>query len=171
MKNSTVLILLATLTATILLFTGCGKEADTEPVVSEAVETEVVEEVEAIEETQPVEKFEPAEPVEEEPVAEDVPLTQEEIDELKSTGDSAFQMALDAYEAITSGGTYTLGGTTYTKVVGTPNEDGWCTSDDLKGIIYFDYDAWYADATANPIPKNDPPELVESDDEYWSSID
>ena len=51
MKNRTVLILLATLTATILLFTGCGKKADTEPVVSESAETEDVEEVESIEET------------------------------------------------------------------------------------------------------------------------
>lgn len=39
MKNRTVLILLATLTATILLFNGCGKsENETEPVVSETVE-------------------------------------------------------------------------------------------------------------------------------------
>ena len=39
MKNRTVLIILATLTTTVLLFNGCGKkEIETETVVSEIVE-------------------------------------------------------------------------------------------------------------------------------------
>lgn len=105
-------------------------------------------------------------------IVEGTALTQEEIDELKASGDSSFQMALDAYEAITSGGTYTLGGTTYTKVVGTPNEDGWFTSDDLKGIIYFDYEAWLEAASASVPPKNEVEfkELTEEEDAYWSSV-
>lgn len=123
MKNRTVLILLATLTATILLFTGCGKKADTEPVVSESAETEDVEEVESIEETEPVEEAEQTESVEEEPVAEDVPLTQEELDTLKSQATTDAQKeALDAYENITKEGTWTDAyGVTYTEVVGKPD--------------------------------------------------
>lgn len=50
MKNKTVLVMLVALSATMLVFTGCGnKENDTVPVVSEAVEdveeTEIVEDI------------------------------------------------------------------------------------------------------------------------------
>lgn len=57
MKNKTVLIILATLTTTVLLFNGCGKkEIETETVVSEIVEeTEDTEPVEEVEETEIVE--------------------------------------------------------------------------------------------------------------------
>lgn len=154
MKNRTVLILLATLTATILLFTGCGKKADTEPVVSESAETEDVEEVESIEETEPVEEAEQTESVEEEPVAEDVPLTQEELDTLKSQATTDAQKeALDAYENITKEGTWTDAyGVTYTEVVGKPDgswrrmtdaeaEKTLETADPVNDINYFLADA------------------------------
>lgn len=89
-------------------------------------------------------------------VVEGTTLTQEELDELKAnTTDSAFQMGLDAYEAITSGGTYSIEELTYTKVVGTPNEDGWCRFDDPTGTIYFDYDAWLEAASASVPPKKE----------------
>lgn len=89
--------------------------------------------------------------------SEDEPLTQEEIDELRSVGDSAFQMGLDAYEAIISGGTYTASstGVVFDKVVGTPSEDGWVRVNDAKRTVYFDYDAWFADASASVPPKNE----------------
>ena len=90
-------------------------------------------------------------------VVEGCTLTQEEIDELKASGDSSFQMALDAYEAITSGGTYTASstGNTFDKVVGTPNEDGWVRVDASKGTIYFDEEAWLEAASASVPPKNE----------------
>lgn len=162
------------------MFTGCGKK-DAEPVVSEIVEE--IEEAEPVEETEPVEEVETAEPTEvsngeyngagedvevDGEVVEGSTLTQEEIDELKASGDSSFQMALDAYEAITSGGTYTASstGVVFDKVVGTPGEDGWVRVDASKGTIYFDEEAWLAAASASVPPKN---EIVMDDrpDEYW----
>lgn len=161
---------------TVLICTGCSKK-EAEPVVSEAVEE--IEKTEPVEETEIVEDIVEEEPTDveaDDEFVEGTTLTQEEIDELKAnSADSAFQVGLEAYKAITSGGTYTskgsVGEITYTKVVGTPSEDGWVWFDDAKGTIYFDYDAWYADATANPVQNTNPPELVDSDDEYWSSID
>ncbi|MBO5387542.1 MAG: hypothetical protein J6A59_05305 [Lachnospiraceae bacterium] len=104
-------------------------------------------------------------------VVEGSTLTQEEIDELKASGDSSFQMALDAYEAITSGGTYTASstGNTFDKVVGIPNEDGWVRVDASKGTIYFDEEAWLEAASASVPPKNDVKVegLDESEWDYW----
>ena len=158
MKNRIVLILLATLTATILLFTGCGKKADTEPVVSEAVEeieeVEPVAETKTVEEAESTEEVEPTEPVEEEAVAEDVPLTQEELHTLKSQATTDDQKkALDAYETITKEGSWTSpNGVTYTEVVGKPDgswrrmtdaeaEKTLETADPVNDINYFLADA------------------------------
>ena len=120
MKNRTVIILLATLTATILLFTGCEKK-DAEPVVSEIVEE--IEEAEPVDETEPVEEVETAEPTEvsngeyngagedvevEGEIVEGTALTQEEIDELKASATSSGdQYSLTLYEEVTKNGTYT----------------------------------------------------------------
>lgn len=65
MKNKTVLVLFIALSATMLVFTGCGnKENDTVPVVSE--------EVEEIETTTPIKETEIVEDISEVTTADDI---------------------------------------------------------------------------------------------------
>ena len=156
MKNRTVIILLATLTATILLFTGCEKK-DAEPVVSEIVEE--IEEAEPVDETEPVEEVETAEPTEvsngeyngagedvevEGEIVEGTALTQEEIEELKASATSSGdQYSLTLYEEVTKNGTYTDEyGRTFNKVVGKP-DNSWrrMTDAEAQAIIAQGEDA------------------------------
>ena len=153
MKNRTVIILLATLTATILLFTGCGKK-DTEPVVSE-----VVEETEPVAEIEPVEEVETTEPeetiaVEEEiqqqedvevegEIVEGTALTQEEIEELKASATTSNEkLYIDIYEQITQNGSYTDEYGTLSKAVGKP-DGSWrrMTDAEAQAIIAQGEDA------------------------------
>ena len=97
---------------------------------------------------------EPAEMVEEELAEEVVPLTQEELDTLKSQATTDDQKkALDAYETITKEGSWTSpNGVTYTEVVGKPDgswrrmtdaeaEKTLETADPVNDINYFLADA------------------------------
>ena len=155
MKNRTVIILLATLTATILLFTGCEKK-DAEPVVSEIVEE--IEEAEPVDETEPVEEVETAEPTEVSNgeyngAGEDVEvdgevvggstLTQEEIEELKASATTSNEkLYIDIYEQITQNGSYTDEYGTLSKAVGKP-DGSWrrMTDAEAQAIIAQGEDA------------------------------
>lgn len=162
MKNRTVLILLATLTATILLFTGCGKETDTEPVVSEAVEE--MEETEPVEEVESTEEAEQTEPVEEEPAIEYVPMTEEEFEEFKATATGALKNNIDRYEKIKANGSYTdSDGTVWDKVVGTPGDTSWrkMTDEQAQQIL----------ATADPSSSEYFSAKAELEGANWSKID
>ena len=91
-------------------------------------------------------------------IVEGTALTQEEIDELKANAPSdAAKRGIEAYEAISAGGTYTSSstGNTFDKVVGTPGEDGWCKFDGVNKTIYYDYDAWMEAASASVPPKKE----------------
>ena len=106
MKRKLILFL-ATITATALLFTGCGNKETETPSVAE----EIIEEIEATEpeETEVVEEknldetnIQVGSDVEtDEELVEETVLTQEEIDELKATAPPFFgQLAVEHYETI-----------------------------------------------------------------------
>ena len=148
--------ILSLILVTALLFTGCGKK-DTEAVVSEIVEE--IEEAEPVDETEPVEEVETAEPTEvsngeyngagedvevEGEVVGGSTLTQEEIDELKASAETDLaKKNIDRYEIIINGGTYTDGyGGVYDKVVGKP-DNSWrrMTDAEAQAIIAQGEDA------------------------------
>lgn len=129
MKNKTVLVLLVALSATVFVFTGCGKkEADTEPVVSEAVET-----IETTEESEPeTAEIEESAEVETEPVesteevvetdsVEGTTLTQEEIDEYNATHSMKYNAEDKTVTSSNSGRVY--------EAVGQPG-DSWHRMDE-----------------------------------------
>ena len=77
-------------------------------------------------------------------IVEGTALTQEEIDEFKSSAETDIQKEnIEIYEIITSGGTWIDGnGTPYDKIVGTPSNDGYCKLDGRTGTVYYDEAAW-----------------------------
>ena len=148
MKKKALVLFLATMTATALLFTGCGnKENETTPVAEETIEE--------IEATEPEE----IEPVEEDNLGETnevegdsvgasiivdgeivggTALTQAEIDELKSTASGSFEKSLAIYEGVTRNGSYTSSnGAFYNRVVGTPGDTSWrrMTDEEAQRIL------------------------------------
>ena len=148
--------ILSLILVTALLFTGCGKK-DTEAVVSEVVEE--IEKAEPVEETEPVEEVEITEPeetiaVEEEiqqqedvevegEIVEGTALTQEEIDELKASATTSNEkLYIDIYEQITQNGSYTDEYGTLSKAVGKP-DGSWrrMTDAEAQAIIAQGEDA------------------------------
>ena len=147
--------ILSLILVTALLFTGCGKK-DTEAVVSEVVEE--IEEAEPVDETEPVEEVETAEPTEvnngeyngagedvevEGEIVEGTALTQEEIEELKASATTSNEkLYIDIYEQITQNGSYTDEYGTLSKAVGKP-DGSWrrMTDAEAQAIIAQGEDA------------------------------
>lgn len=151
MKNKTVLVLFIALSATMLVFTGCGnKENDAVPVVAEAVEdVKETESDEGDEDTTPIEETtgnengecnEAGEGVEVDgEIVEGTTLTQEQIEALKADATSSGdQYSLTIYEEVTKNGTYTDEyGRTFNKVVGKP-DGSWRRMTDAEAQAILD---------------------------------
>ena len=129
MKKKALILFLATITSTTLLFTGCkNKEAETTPVADEAIEeieTTEPEEIEPVEEEtlDEANKQVGSDIKVDEEIIEEIVLTQAELDELSKNAITDKQKKIvNSYKEITENGSWTSeNGVTYTKVVGKPD--------------------------------------------------